>query len=86
MELTFPGFAGAFYAVYVLHYHASEIPFFPVNCMQFARNEQLSEKIIITWILNALIFAIDPGIIRRIFSVSDLETLLIRACLVKLLT
>ena len=54
--------------------------------MQFARNEQLSEKTTITWILNELIFAIDPGIIRRIFSVFDLETLLIRACLVKLST
>ena len=38
------------------------------------------------WILNELIFVIDSGIIRRIFSVSDLEALLIRACLVKLLT
>ena len=44
------------------------------------------KKAIIMWILNELIFVIDSGIIRRIFSVSDLEALLIRACLVKLLT
>ena len=86
-ELIFPGFAVKFYAVKVYTIVQGKFNF----CSQLTvcnlhGMKSYQKKTIIMWILNELIFVIDSGIIRRIFSVSDLEALLIRACLVKLLT
>ena len=55
-ELIFPGFAGKFYAVNVLHHRPSEINFSHLTVCNLKGMNSCQKKTIIIWILNELIF------------------------------